>query len=295
MGLKCKTYFSGLLLLFLLYQPFSVAASSGSVIVGISPFKPLIFMDNQAPLALPSIYGRWWQKSLILILPTTKKRSERGKMEKKETINSITGIAVIAAILLLTMSTTLWALPASPELTLDQTGNHVSIKWSEVEGSSEYILTYSPYPDVDYLSWLSMGSQTELSFNLWSGAGFYIAVQAVSDEGLSQFSNIEHFQYVESSARLTLKIFHINDVHSNLDASDIDLTFDAVETECEVGGMARVAAKIKELQEKNENNLVLHAGDAGTGNPLLILCLKVKPMREVMNAIDFDAMAHRKP
>ncbi len=49
MGLKCKTYFSGLLLLFLLYQPFSVAASSGSVLVGISPFKPFIFMDNQAP------------------------------------------------------------------------------------------------------------------------------------------------------------------------------------------------------------------------------------------------------
>ena len=117
---------------------------------------------------------------------------------------------------------------------------------------------------------------------------FYVAVQAVSDEGVSQFSNIEHFQYVNTE--LTLKILHINDVHSNLEASDIDLTLDGVETKCEVGGMARVAAKIKELQEENGNNLVLHAGDAVQGT-LYYTLFKGEADAEVMNAIGFDAMA----
>ena len=93
-------------------------------------------------------------------------------MKKMRIIKSKTGITAIAAILLLTVSTTLWALPGAPELTLDQTGHHISIMWSEVEGSSEYILTYAPYPDVDSLSWFSMETETELSFDLWPGAAF---------------------------------------------------------------------------------------------------------------------------
>ena len=93
-----------------------------------------------------------------------------------------------------------------------------------------------------------------------------------------------------NNKRLTLKILHINDVHSHLDASDIHLTFDGVETECEVGGMARVASKIKALKEGNDNHLILHAGDAVQGT-LYYTLFKGEADADVMNAIGFDAMA----
>ncbi len=91
-------------------------------------------------------------------------------------------------------------------------------------------------------------------------------------------------------SKLTLKILHINDVHSHLDPSEIDLAFGGVETGCEVGGMARVASRIHELAAENENHLVLHAGDAVQGT-LYYTLFQGQADADVMNAMGFDAMA----
>ncbi|MGD9823069.1 NAD nucleotidase [Desulfobacter sp.] len=90
--------------------------------------------------------------------------------------------------------------------------------------------------------------------------------------------------------QLVMKILHINDVHSNLEASDVDLSFEGVETACQVGGMAKIASKISELKEETDNCLILHAGDAVQGT-LFYTLFQGKADVDVMNAIGFDAMA----
>lgn len=87
-----------------------------------------------------------------------------------------------------------------------------------------------------------------------------------------------------------MKILHINDVHSNLDASDVDLSFDGVETACQVGGMAKIASKISELKGETDRCVVLHAGDAVQGT-LFYTLFQGQADADVANAIGFDAMA----
>lgn len=94
----------------------------------------------------------------------------------------------------------------------------------------------------------------------------------------------------QSTSDATLKIIHVNDVHSHLDADSLELTFDGLETECEAGDMARVAAKIAELKMADSESLVLHAGDAVQGT-LYYTMFKGEADAQVMNAIGFDAMA----
>jgi len=94
----------------------------------------------------------------------------------------------------------------------------------------------------------------------------------------------------DSDDPLTMKILHINDVHSNLESSDIDLSFDGVETACEVGGMAKIASKINTLKSGVENCLILHAGDAVQGT-LFYTLFQGEADADVTNAIGFDAMA----
>lgn len=90
--------------------------------------------------------------------------------------------------------------------------------------------------------------------------------------------------------RTRIKILHVNDVHSHLDSSAIDLTLAGEATACEIGGMARVAAIIPQLAADNANHLVLHAGDAVQGT-LYYTLFKGQVDAEVMNTIGFDAMA----
>jgi len=89
------------------------------------------------------------------------------------------------------------------------------------------------------------------------------------------------------SKPLSLQILHINDHHSHLDASKLDLKFDGkTKTRVKVGGIARVASKINEL--RTSTTLVLHAGDANSGT-LYYTLFKGKADVEMMNEIDFDA------
>jgi 5'-nucleotidase len=90
--------------------------------------------------------------------------------------------------------------------------------------------------------------------------------------------------------RTTLKILHVNDIHSFLDPEEIDLVLDHAETTCQVGGMARVAGLITRLTGEDENNLVLHAGDALQGT-LYYTLFQGEADARVMNTMGFDAMA----
>ena len=92
-----------------------------------------------------------------------------------------------------------------------------------------------------------------------------------------------------SPHRTSVKILHINDVHSHLDSDSLDLTLDGTSTEVEVGGMARIAALIDDLAAENANHLLLHAGDAVQGT-LYYTLFKGEADAEVMNAIGFDTM-----
>jgi 5'-nucleotidase len=89
------------------------------------------------------------------------------------------------------------------------------------------------------------------------------------------------------SKPLSLQILHINDHHSHLDPSKLDLKFDGkTKTRVKVGGIARVATKINEL--RTPTTLVLHAGDANSGT-LYYTLFKGKADVEMMNEIGFDA------
>jgi len=92
-----------------------------------------------------------------------------------------------------------------------------------------------------------------------------------------------------SPHQTSVKILHLNDVHSHLDSDNLDLTLDGTTTEAQVGGMARVATLVNELSAGNDNHLVLHAGDAVQGT-LYYTLFQGAADAEVMNAIGFDAM-----
>ncbi len=86
-----------------------------------------------------------------------------------------------------------------------------------------------------------------------------------------------------------LKILHINDHHSHLEAdSRANLTIAGKATRIEMGGFPRVTAKIDELAAGKNNVLKLHAGDAITGT-LFYSLFKGQADADLMNTVCFDA------
>lgn len=95
---------------------------------------------------------------------------------------------------------------------------------------------------------------------------------------------------VSSVQAYELKVLHINDHHSHLDAdSGMDLTLAGAKTRVKAGGMARVATLFNELGNSG-NVLKLHAGDAITGT-LYYTTTKGEADAAAMNKICFDAFA----
>jgi hypothetical protein len=84
---------------------------------------------------------------------------------------------------------------SAPVLSLATTGVSLSLSWTSVPGAASYRLFYAPYPYAgpDTIGSIDMGGQTALSVDLWSGAAFYVAIQAFDDEGSNSYSNIESF------------------------------------------------------------------------------------------------------
>src|SRR5690606_37672179 len=89
---------------------------------------------------------------------------------------------------------------------------------------------------------------------------------------------------------LSLTILHINDHHSNLEASSLTLDIAGAETTFDSGGFPRVVAKIAEREAARSNVLKLHAGDAITGT-LYFSSFEGEADAELMNQVCFDAFA----
>jgi 5'-nucleotidase len=89
-----------------------------------------------------------------------------------------------------------------------------------------------------------------------------------------------------------LKILHINDHHSHLKPdARMSLKLDGQSTRVRSGGMAAVAAKMKQLENAGGNNVLkLHAGDAISGS-LFFTLFKGEADAALMNEICFDAFA----
>ncbi len=85
-------------------------------------------------------------------------------------------------------------------------------------------------------------------------------------------------------ANTTVNIIHINDHHSHVESEPYKLVFGEVQ----LGGLARVATKIKQLRKTLKNPLVLHAGDALQGTIFYTL-YKGDVDVALMNLIGFDA------
>ncbi len=85
--------------------------------------------------------------------------------------------------------------PAAPILTVTTSAVSVTLSWNVVSGTTGYILYYAPYPytGVETIGSVDMGNETSVSFDLWNGAAFYVAVKAYNGAGFSEYSNIEFF------------------------------------------------------------------------------------------------------
>ena len=83
--------------------------------------------------------------------------------------------------------------PDAPSFTVTTQDLSVTLSWNSVSGADGYTLFYAPYPDADTIYSADMGTETTISFSLWNGAAFYVAVQAYNSDGNSGFSNIEYF------------------------------------------------------------------------------------------------------
>jgi hypothetical protein len=85
--------------------------------------------------------------------------------------------------------------PTAPTLAVTTSGTTVTVSWNTIVGATGYTLSYAPYPYTgpDSIVSIDMGTQTDISVNLWTGASFYIAVQAYNSAGSSGYSNIGYF------------------------------------------------------------------------------------------------------
>ncbi len=92
------------------------------------------------------------------------------------------------------ISSATWSgFPGAPELTVQTTGQTLTLDWSAVSGATGYNVYYAPYPAASSIGQFDWGNQTRLSADLPSGSALYIAIRAYNARGEGAFSNIGHF------------------------------------------------------------------------------------------------------
>jgi 5'-nucleotidase/UDP-sugar diphosphatase len=87
----------------------------------------------------------------------------------------------------------------------------------------------------------------------------------------------------------TLTVIHVNDTHSHIEDKSFKLSLDNEKIRAKGGSFARLAAKVKQLKEKDPNTLFLHAGDLVQGT-LYFNVYKGEAEVNLMNQMDLDAM-----
>lgn len=108
-----------------------------------------------------------------------------------------------------------------------------------------------------------------------------------NDDG-SAVSNTTANTTTSTGSASSLRILHINDHHSHLQANSASLTLGGAATGTKTGGFPNVVSEFKTLEAKGGNVLKLHAGDALTGD-LYFTLFKGEADAAMMNQICFDA------
>ncbi|MGQ7848027.1 NAD nucleotidase [Granulosicoccus sp. 3-233] len=133
--------------------------------------------------------------------------------------------------------------------------------------------------------------------SLCEGAALYQCTVATGTYHVINHTTGERFENVivegdstGGSDAFSLKILHINDHHSHLEADGLTLDINGVETDVESGGFPRVVGKIKQLESTSDSVLKLHAGDAITGS-LYYTLFQGEADAALMNEVCFDAFA----
>lgn len=83
----------------------------------------------------------------------------------------------------------------APVLTTSSSGLEVSLSWTPVAGATGYTLYYAPYPYIgtNKIGQADMGTDTSISFTLWNGASYYVAITSRNGSSESEFSNVNLF------------------------------------------------------------------------------------------------------
>ena len=105
-------------------------------------------------------------------------------------------ILAITLVFLGAIPNLLIASPAPPIISYAVDGFEVTVSWTNVANASDYTLYYAPYPYTgpDSIESIPLGlNSNNVSYTLWDGAAYYIALTATDQTGESEYSNIESF------------------------------------------------------------------------------------------------------
>jgi 5'-nucleotidase len=86
-----------------------------------------------------------------------------------------------------------------------------------------------------------------------------------------------------------LVVVHLNDTHSHLESTALDLTIQKVKTTVEIGGFPRIKTVLDQMRSNHPDLLLLHAGDAVQGTPYFPR-FKGLVEFEFLNQLGVDAM-----
>ncbi len=77
------------------------------------------------------------------------------------------------------------------------TENSVTFAWNPSAGAEGYYVVYAPYESEPFqgpfTGKIDVGDRTGVSFEIWEGAAFHVAVEAYNEAGTSQVSNVVSF------------------------------------------------------------------------------------------------------
>ncbi|MCF6204503.1 MAG: DUF1566 domain-containing protein [Methylococcaceae bacterium] len=101
------------------------------------------------------------------------------------------------AIGLVAFSTSPYAAPEQPNLTVTVKEKKVTAQWNTVDGATAYTLFYAPHPALTPIKSIPMAENTTFTAELSEGMSYAVAVKANDLSGESQYSNIEIVRVVK--------------------------------------------------------------------------------------------------
>ncbi|WGK70114.1 NAD nucleotidase [Candidatus Haliotispira prima] len=90
------------------------------------------------------------------------------------------------------------------------------------------------------------------------------------------------------SADFEVTLLHVNDTHSHIDSSSIDLQLGGAKTRTKIGGYSQMISFIKEKYDSGVNPVLINAGDSITGT-LYYTLFDGEPGAKLLNLLPWDA------